>query len=307
MRISALVGISGSGKSTYAHQVWKENPHSTRIVSYDSLRMSMYGFTEASLHEYYAMSAVGKMEREVIRFADSMVEDFLTTDGVDHIIMDNTHLNERYLTRLKKWNIPIEIHYFDTSIEIAKRWDNTRTKSVGSAIIDKQYSRLLELEPKLEAIEDSIQPVPLIDNTDKAQDCFIFDLDGTLALMQEGGRSPFDWDRVGEDELCKSTAELLQSVLSFGPVLICTGRSEESRNHTLAWLASHHIDIPESSVFFRGKRDFRPDWQVKEDMWRHITDELDYRILGIVDDRNQVCRRARALGLKVYQAERNNF
>ncbi len=49
----------------------------------------------------------------------------------------------------------------------------------------------------------------------------------------------------------------------------------------------------------------RPDWIVKEEMWEKIS-KHNY-IIGMYDDRLQVVRRARALSLKVFNVEYNNF
>ena len=49
----------------------------------------------------------------------------------------------------------------------------------------------------------------------------------------------------------------------------------------------------------------RPDWVIKEEMWRDLATR--YNIVGMFDDRLQVVRRARALGLKVFNVEYNNF
>ena len=48
----------------------------------------------------------------------------------------------------------------------------------------------------------------------------------------------------------------------------------------------------------------RPDWVVKEEMWKNISKQ--YNIIAMYDDRLQVVRRARALGLKVFNVEYNN-
>ena len=54
----------------------------------------------------------------------------------------------------------------------------------------------------------------------------------------------------------------------------------------------------------RNEKDMRPDWVVKEEMWKNISKQ--YNIIAMYDDRLQVVRRARALGLKVFNVEYNN-
>ena len=86
-------------------------------------------------------------------------------------------------------------------------------------------------------------------------------------------------------------------------LIICTGRSVESSKSTLEWLFKHNISF--ARIYFRNKNDYRPDWVVKEEMWRDIS--KSYNIELIYEDRNQVVRRARALDLKVAQVKYGNY
>ena len=49
--IEVLVGISGSGKSSYAHEQWMIDPNVV-IVNRDKIRELLYGFTESRLRGY---------------------------------------------------------------------------------------------------------------------------------------------------------------------------------------------------------------------------------------------------------------
>jgi hypothetical protein len=55
----------------------------------------------------------------------------------------------------------------------------------------------------------------------------------------------------------------------------------------------------------RPKGDKRPDWMVKETMWRAIAKE--YYIIGMYDDRDSVVEHARRLGLRVFQVDYGDF
>ncbi len=72
---------------------------------------------------------------------------------------------------------------------------------------------------------------------------------------------------------------------------------------TEEWLDKNGIYC--DRLIMRDKKDMRADWIIKEEIWRTIAKE--YYIIGMYDDRNQVVRRARALGLKVFQVEYGNF
>ena len=86
-------------------------------------------------------------------------------------------------------------------------------------------------------------------------------------------------------------------------IIICTGRDGIAKFGTEKWLEDY--EIPYEDLFMREQGDSRPDWVVKEEMWRKIAE--NYYIVGMFDDRLQVVRRARALGLKVFNVEYNNF
>ena len=100
-------------------------------------------------------------------------------------------------------------------------------------------------------------------------DCVIFDIDGTLSHMTD--RSPYEWARVFEDVEDKSTVAILNYL-------------------------NMNEDRPDVVIC---------DWVIKEEMWRDLATR--YNIVGMFDDRLQVVRRARALGLKVFNVEYNNF
>ena len=146
-------------------------------------------------------------------------------------------------------------------------------------------------------------PVTLVQNKDN-DPCLIFDIDGTLAHMDRSKRSPYDWHKVGEDTLdmpTKAIADLM--AYSRVKVIICTGRDGVCLPETKEWL--DRMGIHHDEIYIRDRGDQRADWIVKEEMWRKISE--DNYIVGMFDDRLQVVRRARALGLKVFNVEYNNF
>jgi len=307
-----LVGISGSGKSTYAHELWKENPDKYVIVNRDKIRELLFGFTEAQMDEYYRLPKLGKYEKQVTRYADTLIN-----DGLNHgktVIVDATNLTIKYLNSYKYWNVPVDVKVFSISLEDAIQRDLTRNRVVGQAVIEKQYARLRSLTTQLLHSPIDFEPVTFDMNRDNTP-CFIFDIDGTLAHMNRETRSPYNWKKVGEDTVDIPTERVLSSIsdssclanqyglLNQYEIIICTGRDGVCLPETLQWLDDNKI--PHSKVMIRPVGDQRPDWIVKEEMWREIAE--DYYIMGMFDDRLQVVRRARALGLKVFNVEYNNF
>ncbi|MEU1761155.1 hypothetical protein [Micromonospora sp. NPDC005652] len=133
----------------------------------------------------------------------------------------------------------------------------------------------------------------------------VFDVDGTLAL-RTGDRSPYDWHRVGEDEPNEAIVELLRIVARDGEhrIVVTSGRKEQCRRQTDVWFALH--DIPIDAMFMRADHDNRPDYVVKEEMYRrHV--EPRYDVAFVVDDRTQVVQAWRRMGLTCLQVAEGNF
>ena len=248
-----------------------------------------------------------KLEKQVTRYEDTLIN-----DGLNHgrtVIVDATHLNRKYLTRFKYWNVPVEVVVFEVEKSTALLRDFQRQRMVGEAVIEKQYNRFVNLIKQLAKDPIDFTPVTFEQNTDNEQ-CFLFDIDGTLAHMNRDTRSPYDWHRVGEDTVDEPTAwfpSLLedhnQLTRSNVKTIICTGRDAVCLKETEDWLDMNGIKYDE--IHIRPRGDQRADWIVKEEMWRKIAE--DNYIVGMFDDRLQVVRRARALGLKVFNVEYNNF
>lgn len=79
---------------------------------------------------------------------------------------------------------------------------------------------------------------------------------------------------------------------------IVTGRSEDCREVTEAWLKQH--DITYSKMYMRPSGDRREDTIIKQEaLVYHI--KPAYRIHGVFEDRLRVCRMWHAEGLTVFR------
>jgi hydroxymethylpyrimidine pyrophosphatase-like HAD family hydrolase len=138
--------------------------------------------------------------------------------------------------------------------------------------------------------------------TDRA---VLVDIDGTLAL-RTGDRSPFDWGRVGEDEPNPPVIELVQTIHDAGHhrIILISGRDVTCRRQTEMWLDAQRVPFHE--LHMRGEKDNRKDSIVKEELYRHHV-EGRYEVAFIVDDRQQVVRMWRSLGLTVLQCAEGDF
>ena len=298
-RITVLSGVSGSGKSTWAHEKWLEDSKNIVIVNRDKIRELLFGYTEDTIKEYYDRDKIYSNEKLVTRFEDTMIYEALNMNK--DIIVDSTNLKRAYIERFAYWNVSTTYKMFPVTLKEAEVRDMNRSRRVGAKIIHKQYDRFKDLFNHLQKqpIDFSVKS---INNNKNLEETIIFDIDGTIAL--KGDRSPYEWRLVGKDTVEERTADIMDIMKSSGVhVTICTGRDGISLYETQKWLERH--DLHYDQILIRPKGDTRPDWVVKEEMWREIS--KGYFIKGLFDDRMQVVRRARALGLKVFNVEYNNF
>jgi hypothetical protein len=132
---------------------------------------------------------------------------------------------------------------------------------------------------------------------------WIVDVDGTLALLS--GRSPYAWHRVGEDAPNPPVIELVRALRAAGnAIVVVSGRDGVARAATLAWLDRH--GIPHDVLLLRARGDARRDSVVKREIFdrsiRHV-----WQVRGVLDDRDQVVRMWRGLGLTCAQVAPGDF
>jgi predicted kinase len=308
-KIICYVGISNSGKSTYAHQEWLKDPLNTVVISRDKVRNLLWNYTDENVHEYYNHPDFNKLEKEITKYCNTLIYEAIESNKT--IILDNTHLDfKRDIKSLEYWNVPIQLVCFDITLKEALTRNMCRNRKVDEQIIIKQYNKYVGLGEN--AVSYSFSP-KIINNDMTKQSCFVFDIDGCLA-DNKGERSPFDWDKVGNDAPIKSVIDTfnyfngVNEWQQFLPLYICSGRDEVCREETEKWLNKHLYDaIKEKDVILllRPKNDMRPDWVIKQEMVEKIVETN--HINAWFDDRTQVTVHLRALGIKVFSVEHNNF
>ena len=223
-RLTILVGISGSGKSTWAHNQWEKDPLNVVIVSRDKIRELLFGYTEKSIINYWSKDEIFSMERIVTQYEDTLINEALQS-GKD-VIVDSTHLKRPYLERFSFWNVSTEIKTLNTTVRQAISRDMKRTRQVGDEIIIKQYAQFKSLFQ--EVLDKPLDfSVKTLDNKKYLPSCLIFDIDGTIA--DKGDRNPYDWKRVGQDYLHEDVVHTLDYAKDTNHVrkpaiIICTGR-----------------------------------------------------------------------------------
>ena len=300
-------GYAGSGKSTKAREIAKEND--AVVVCRDNLRKMLLG-------NYWTGKT--KDEDRVTVAEVAQVEAFLLAGT--SVVIDATHLNPVYLRRWAKTatRVGVDFQVVDVHADIAdcRRNDHARMlaggRYVGDKVIDQQAKRWpVEKWPTITAEKFDVVPVEPVFGLPHAIIC---DIDGTLAHIPEGGRSPYDYTRVMYDEPDRIIRQMLrdfkEATGTKGTVILVSGRDDTCRKDTLAWLNLHSVTFdklymrPADRVDQRGNK--APDYIVKYELFdKYIRG--NYMVEYVLDDRNQVVDMWRKLGLKCLQVQEGNF
>ena len=148
------------------------------------------------------------------------------------------------------------------------------------------------------------------------KDIVIFDLDGTLAIIDERRQKAMkpngklNWDKFSSDELIKKdlpnipvikTAKLFHQ--SGFKIYVLSGRSEETKQVTTQWLKKY--DVPFDVLKMRKKKDTRPDEVIKKEFVVELS--ILENIFLILDDREKVVKMWRSLQLPCFQVNEGLF
>jgi hypothetical protein len=135
--------------------------------------------------------------------------------------------------------------------------------------------------------------------------CIIVDIDGTLAIR--GDRSPYDWSRVSEDTINKAVRLIVNSYHEVNPdrdIFIFSGRDGNCFPDTEKWLHQNFVIF--DHLYLRPEKNQEKDSIIKERMFNdHILGK--YEVDFVLDDRDQVVKLWRSLGLTCLQVDYGNF
>lgn len=135
------------------------------------------------------------------------------------------------------------------------------------------------------------------------QKAIICDLDGTLALI--GDRSPYDSKNCHLDAINPPIYDVLDRYFDAGfKIILFSGRDGAFQQETHAWLNKHQV--PWDICVLREPGNREKDAVIKERMYRKFV-EGKYNVLFVLDDRDQVVKMWRDLGLTCFQVNYGNF
>lgn len=130
----------------------------------------------------------------------------------------------------------------------------------------------------------------------------LVDIDGTLA--KNVGRGFHDYDKVFEDEIHEEIVLLVKALSHRWRIILVSGRPDSCMELTKQWLEKYRI--PFWGIYMRKTGDFRPDFIIKKELYDEFI-EPNYKVMFVLDDRNQVVKMWREIGLKCLQVADGNF
>lgn len=129
--LCVLVGISGSGKSTYANGL--KTSLKAELVETDAIRIELTGNAEDQSKNWH-----------VFALAKKRVNDYLSQGK--NVIIDATSLNaldrKDWIDIGKANNAELRAYFIDTPVSMCKSQNNKRARKVPEWVIDKQANKL---------------------------------------------------------------------------------------------------------------------------------------------------------------------
>ncbi|MEU6975595.1 AAA family ATPase [Streptomyces sp. NPDC046371] len=301
--VHVMTGLPASGKTTAARALQEGAEGRMRRVNLDDLR-SMLDVPGGDRRSHAHEQTVLEIQDAAVRAA--------VDDGFD-VVVDNTHLTPHIPKRLKAAVAGREatfvVHDFtDVPVDECVRRDAARERPVGEEIIrilaDKHTKATRGGWRLTEAwLNDRPAVTPYV--ADPALPSAVMcDIDGTLALR--GDRGPYDFSRCDLDLLNESVREALSAFQRShrDRIVLLSGRSEDHRALTEAWLERY--EVPYDELWMRASDDGRSDDLVKAELFdAHVRHRYAVRVS--LDDRDRVVAVWRRMGLPTWQVNYGNF
>lgn len=309
--LTITIGCPGSGKSTLAREMVKRKSN-TVLVCRDDFRDQLFGGIASYKFSKTKEQLVTDAQKSTILAAFARGQ---------NVIVADTHCSAKYITSWKQFakdnNVTFTVEdMFKKYVKEHKdavatrgidgviatyrnrchKWNLQRLNSVPPEVVDEMFDRYLT-----DIYGYKIPQHVHVLNVPKAM---LFDIDGTLAHMKNL-RGPFDWSKVGVDEVDEVVKEILGLYKAAGyTIIVMSGRDGVCRPETMKWLNDNNIHF--DHLFMRAQGDQRNDGIVKQELFMDNVDGK-FNVHACFDDRDRVVSRWRAMGIKCLQCEPGAF
>ena len=288
-------GVPASGKSTVA-LTYRDQGYT--LVNRDDIRYALY-------RSYWG----GDIDEDVVTDVENAAISSALRKG-DDVVVDATNLNHKALrTKLSlasEFNAEVTYHDVVVSFDTAVAQDEARAakqgRSVGKAVI-KGFFKRYHIDETNGLLPPALPAWPVFEKAlphEKGKlDAYIVDTDGTVA-DSDSVRNPYDVSKYHLDKPITHVIGAVEGVYDAGFCIVgVSGRKEKYRDITLDWWGTHLPSIEHSGFFMRPDNDNRVDAIVKYEIFKRDI-EPHYNIFGAFDDRPQVLRMWRAVGIPTF-------
>lgn len=296
-------GLPGSGKTTWARETRDMQEGWTIAVSRDDYRDHMFGQDHGRLG-YEAEKLITHLETEQVRTA--------LKNGYQ-VLEHSMNLRSSYV---RAWRDLAQecgaefqiVDFTDVPLDTCLQRDFDREVSVGSKVIMELHTKFVHKKPyPLPVPEPKVKHKwePYVRPEGVWHRTVIVDLDGTVA-HNDGTRGWYEYDKVATDKYHEDIADLVvyAALAAHCKIRFVSGRSEDCRRETEAWLADYFGTFP-WELYMRGSGDHRDDAIVKYELFdANLRDE---DVWFVLDDRDRVVKMWRELGLRCLQVAEGNF
>lgn len=297
LKLIITKGLPASGKSSWADSHIAENPNFVKIEK-DQIRKDVSLFKDGEYNHKRGDESIVLKERDrLIRKAFS--------EG-NSVISSDTNLVQKHITQLsniaKQNRASVEIKDFlDVPLKDLIERDERREDAVGEQVIRRMFHTQVGKMPTFLKYDPSLPT------------CIISDIDSTLTLGPKN-RSPYEWHKVGNDDINLGTSAILDGIKFVGyvdKIFLFSGRDEVCRFETEEWLERHDIEYDDLYMRRTNHVDENgnqvKDTLVKQEMLeKYVIGK--YNVLFVMDDRKMVCDMWRDVyGLNVFQLGDVNY
>ena len=160
-----------------------------------------------------------------------------------------------------------------------------------------------------------------VNNLTTRRPLYIFDLDGTLALIdhrisilddiEDPGRWRKFYALCDKDKPNIPVIQTLEKLRSAGAdIWFFSGRSDEVRDKTVAWISEHtgfmSFDLADT-LMMRNSGDYTPDDVLKNRWFDNMMHIDKARLVAVFEDRDRVVEMWRSNGVTCFQVAKGDF